>query len=329
MYYFNPHALLKARPMSTRSKVVSYNPNWPTEFEAEANHIKELLGQNCVAIHHVGSTSVPGLPAKPQVDIIVAVNNLPKAYEKLEKRYIPKGEFNIPFHMVFGERPGNPLTNIHVYEEGNPEIELNLLFRNYLRTHPEAVKKYADLKLTLDKRPESHVRGSHGFRTYTLKKDAFIKNVLNKAGFQGICMRRCTHYDEWEAAKRFRQKYFFDKVPIEDPYTWTFEHKDHVHFVLYEGTRIVGYAHLQLWPEQRAALRIIVIDEDIRSKGLGSHFLKRSERWLQEQGYQVLLTESSPKAYAFYKQNGYTEMPFNDPEGEETHPDDIAVGKRL
>src|SRR5690349_3621418 len=104
-------------------EIVPYNPAWPQMFEEEAARIKQALGENCIELHHVGSTSVPGLAAKPQIDIIVAVKDLFGAFPPLVKAgYIQKGEFNIPFHMVFGEQEGQPRTNIHVYEEGNPEI---------------------------------------------------------------------------------------------------------------------------------------------------------------------------------------------------------------
>lgn len=112
---------------------------------------------------------------------------------------------------------------------------------------------------------------------------------------------------EWEAARAFRQKYFFDKVPIADPYTWTFD----------------------LWSGERAALRIIVIDERIRAQGLGSHLLALCEQWLKERGYEILQTQSSPEAYAFYKKLGYIEMPFNDPDGYEGGPCDIDLRKSL
>lgn len=134
---------------------------------------------------------------------------------------------------------------------------------------------------------------------------------------------------EWKAARLFRQKYFFDRVPMDDPYMWTFNHPQHVHFVVYIGTNIIGYAHIQLWPDDRAALRIIVIDESYRNKGYGTKFLKFCEKWLSQQNIKKLLVQSRPEAYQFYYKNGYIEMPFNDPDGHETHPDDIEVGKDL
>lgn len=313
--------------MNRKIEVVPYNPAWPQMFEEEAVKIKQALGANCVALHHVGSTSVLGLAAKPQIDIIVAVKELFSTFSSLAKAgYIEKGEFNIPFHMVFGEQEGHPRTNIHVFEEGNPEIELNLSFRDYLRNHRDARDAYGTLKYTLLEREESLEREKHGLSKYNLGKDEFIRKILDHAGFKGMCMRSCTHYKEWEAARNFRNKNFFDKISIADPYTWTFDHKDHVHFVFYQGTNIIGYAHIQLWPDHRAALRIIVMDEEIRGQGLGGTFLSLCERWLKHKGFQVLQTQSSPAAHPFY---GYTEMPFNDPDGYESDPQDTDMGKIL
>ncbi len=311
-------------------EVVPYNPDWPTLFEEEAIKIKQALGNTCGAVHHIGSTAVPGLCAKPKIDIIAVVKGMAQVIQGLEKLdYEYRGEFNIPFHLGFRKRP--PLTNInlHVFEEGNSEVELNLLFRDYLRAHPKAREEYAALKLELVTQDASHEIIQGPFKGYTLGKDAFIKKTIDHAGFKSHGMRFCTHHDEWEAARLFRNTYFFDKIPMADPYTWTFDHKDHVHFVFYQGTKIVGYAHIQLWPNGRAALRIIVIDDRSRNRGLGRYFLELCERWLKGKGYTVLQTQSSPNAYKFYRKQGYTEMPFNDPDGYEGDPQDIDMGKIL
>jgi hypothetical protein len=80
-----------------------------------------------------------------------------------------------------------------------------------------------------------------------------------------IHLIRCIKDIEWDFAKKLRNKYFFDPLAIKDPYTWTFNHKDHIHFILYQDEVMIGYAHIQLWPNHRAALRIIVIDESYRN----------------------------------------------------------------
>jgi GNAT superfamily N-acetyltransferase len=167
------------------------------------------------------------------------------------------------------------------------------------------------------------------FTQYTLRKGNFIRQILKEAGFNRLRFLKCNDNTEWNAAKHFRQTYFFDNVPMADPYTWTFNHPDHVHFVLYQGVEIIGYAHIQLWPAARAALRIIVIEEEKRQQGFGGHFLKMLEKWLKVQGYKSLHTEASPDAYLFYKKFKYTEMPFDDPDNHPTDPRDIPIGKHL
>ena len=107
------------------------------------------------------------------------------------------------------------------------------------------------------------------------------------------------------------------------------DHKEHCHFVLYKEGKIIGYAHIQYWPQQVAALRIIVIDEQERNQGYGAHLLKFCEQTLEREGIKVLKTESRADVIGFYKTQGYCEMPFDDPEGHPTHENDTALGKNL
>jgi GrpB-like predicted nucleotidyltransferase (UPF0157 family) len=124
--------------MTKKIIVTPYNPDWPNTFESEALKIKETLGENCIAIHHIGSTSVPGLLAKPVIDMIGVVRDPDKAIQSLESLgFKYKGEYNIPMRFYFNHSEGVE-TNLHVYEEGHPEIELNLIFRDYLRNHEYA-----------------------------------------------------------------------------------------------------------------------------------------------------------------------------------------------
>lgn len=315
--------------MSKNIVVTPYNADWPKMFEAEAVKIREALGDNCLAVHHIGSTSVPGLAAKPKIDMITVVDDPSNIVEALEKiGYQYRGEYNIPLHYGFSRRGGIDI-NLHVYEEGNPEIELNLLFRDYLRAHPETCEEYARLKMDLVKDSASFEKKNSMFSGYNLGKDAFITKVLKSADFNRLRMVRCTHHNEWEMAKKLRNKYFFNPLGIADPYTWTFDHEEHVHLIFYQGVEIVGYAHIQLWPDSRAALRIIVIDEPYRQNGFGSQFLQLCERWLKRQGIRSLHDEARPESVKYYRNNGYTEMPFEDPSGDPPSLLDIAMGKIL
>lgn len=315
--------------MNKKIILTPYDPDWPSLFNTEATKIREALGDNCLAVHHVGSTSVPGLIAKPKIDIIAVVKDPTNIIEPLEKIGIQyRGEYNIPMHYGFSKRGGVDL-NLHIYEEWHPEIELNLLFRNYLLDHPEIRAEYASLKKELSANSAFHEKKNSMFTGYNLGKDAFIHKVLKAANFNRIRLMHCTHYAEWDTAKILRQKYFFDPAGISDPYTWTFNHKDHNHFILYQGVEIIGYAHIQLWPNHRAALRIIVIDEPYRKHGYGSQFLQLCERWLKRQGIWSLHEEARPDTIEFYRKNGYSEMLFDDPSGDLPSPLDIAMEKML
>lgn len=310
-------------------RVLPYNPLWPELFINESKKIKTALGNNLVDIHHVGSTAVPGLAAKPKIDIIAVVLQPTKSIKQLESiNYDYRGEYNIPMHYGFSKR-GNVSVNLHVYEVDHPEIKLNLVFRDYLKSHPVVRDEYAKLKLGLLEKETSFEKNNSIFTGYNLGKNSFIHRVLKETGFNRLRFVICTHFDEWDVAKNFRQKYFFDKVPIKDPYEWTFDHKDHIHFILYKGVEIIGYAHIQLWPESRAAVRIIVVDERKRGKGFGGQFLNWIETWLKTKGYKSIHTESSLNAVQFYRYQGYTEVPFDDPDGYESDERDTPMGKPL
>jgi GrpB-like predicted nucleotidyltransferase (UPF0157 family) len=310
-------------------QVVPYDPNWPHIFEKEAALIKEALGDNCLAIHHIGSTSVPGLAAKPKIDMIAVVQDPLSVRNQLEKLGIQyRGEYNIPLHYGFSKR-GEIDLNIHVYEEFHPEIELNLMFRDYLRNHPNKREDYAQLKEKLIQDESSFNKENSLFTNYQLRKGNFIRETLREAGFNRIRMLKCNDDTEWQAAKHFHDKYFFCPHGIEDPYTWTFNHAEHAHLILYHGTEIIGYAHVQFWPDKRVAIRIIAVDEDKRNRNSGSVFLALIEKWLKNLGVKSIHVESRQSSLRFYLKNGYTDMPFDDPEGHESDPHDVPVGKML
>ena len=227
-------------PKDPPIEVVPYNPQWPELYAQEAALIRAALGNNCLMIHHVGSTSVPGLAAKPTIDMIPVVKDILKVDEEaLEKLgYVSYGEYGMLFRRFFTKGETSRTHHIHIWEEGNPEINKHLMFHDYLMTHPTDLKRYADLKLSL----------AHTFkndrRAYTFAKDDFIREILEKAGFQGLTMVQALTEREWKAVKSLRQRYCFDPSQIQDPYYWAFEEKFHFHIVLKKGSDTIGYAHL-------------------------------------------------------------------------------------
>jgi GrpB-like predicted nucleotidyltransferase (UPF0157 family) len=243
--------------MNKEIKVEKYNSNWPLFFVKESILLKQALGEKCIAVHHVGSTAVPGLAAKPKIDIIAVVKDIRDVGNLLVKvGYLKKGrEVNIPFHLFFS-KDNEVSYNLHVYEEGSSEITLNLLFRNYLRDHPSALKKYAALKQSLVSQKEIHGKNGRRFSGYTLGKDHFIKETLKKAGFKELCLRFCAHDDEWAFAHKVR------KI---DPL--------HTHFVLYQGAHIIGYADV----DKDVILELFILPDDPLIK---EEFHRRCNRWI-------------------------------------------------
>ncbi|MXJ74052.1 GNAT family N-acetyltransferase, partial [Escherichia coli] len=125
----------------------------PIQFEQEAEGIKKALGGNCIEIHHIGSTSVPGLAAKPIIDMIPVVLDISKvdsanaAMQVLG--YEAKGEYGIPFRRYFQKGYNLRTHHAHIFERGNSEIERHLKFRDWMRAHPEDREAYACLKQEL------------------------------------------------------------------------------------------------------------------------------------------------------------------------------------
>jgi GrpB-like predicted nucleotidyltransferase (UPF0157 family) len=194
-----------------RIEVVPYDPRWPEIFEAE----KKLLEPILIEIHHIGSTSVPGFAAKPKIDIIAVAKNRNKAIDNLEKSgYLYKGEWNIPLQCGFTKR-GNTDVNLHLFfEVDHPEIELNLKFRDYLRSHDEIRDEYAAIKREILK-DENSQQKINGFPLYTIRKREFIDRVIKSMGYNRLRVLKSITKKE----KRFSEQ-----------------------FVLYRGADIIGYA---------------------------------------------------------------------------------------
>ncbi|HEY94034.1 MAG TPA: GrpB family protein [Dehalococcoidia bacterium] len=160
--------------------LVDYDPSWPDRFEEVANWLRNSISPDiALRIKHYGSTAIPGIPAKPVIDILLEVpsfsearRNLIPLFNKPECEYWWYDE-----HMVFivrDESTGLRTFHIHVAPRGHRVWE-GLTFRDYLRTHPEDVQRYADLKYKL---AESH---SNDREVYTDLKTNFVREIIIKA----------------------------------------------------------------------------------------------------------------------------------------------------
>jgi GrpB-like predicted nucleotidyltransferase (UPF0157 family) len=138
--------------------VVDYDPRWPAMFEADRARLVDVVGDWVAGVEHIGSTSVPGLAAKPVIDILVGVRSLADADAHcidpicgLGYEYMPEFETVMPFRRYFRRLApdGNHSHHIHLVEKGCDFWERHLLFRDYLRAHPERAREYEALKRRL------------------------------------------------------------------------------------------------------------------------------------------------------------------------------------
>lgn len=310
--------------MTHRIEVIAYNPNWPALFEAEAKLLKQALGDNCIAIHHIGSTSVPNLSAKPIIDILPVVKNIlevDQATAAMQKLgYEVKGEYGIAFRRYF-QKGGEVRThNVHVYEEGDSEISRYLKFRDWMRSHPEDAQAYTRLKLELAAKFPTDIL------SYCGGKDAFVASIDLKDGFSGSRIVKALTEREWTAVQALRKNFLKSQS---DQLAGTLEEQEQIHFVFYQNAEIVGYAHLQLGQEKRALLSMLVIDERYRKLGLGSQLLKLCERWLTHQGFKIVQVPTSLASCKFYGEQGYLPMPFHSFNGHEKEIGKLTRGKTL
>jgi GrpB-like predicted nucleotidyltransferase (UPF0157 family) len=134
-------------------EVIPYDERWTSMYEEEAHKLRLIFGEQLVAIYHIGSTSVPGLEAKPIIDIMPVVKDIKLVDEfnqSMQKiGYEPKGENGIPGRRYFQKGGDNRTHHVHVYQVGSLHIERHLAFRDYLRTHPIKAKQYGYLKRKL------------------------------------------------------------------------------------------------------------------------------------------------------------------------------------
>ena len=170
-------------------KIVPYNCSWPALFEAEAACIRDAMGSHAVRIEHVGSTSVPGLAAKPVIDIQVSVASLKilgmyaKPLAQLSYSHIPLGPVDLVY--PFFQKPAAwPSTHhIHLCVLDSEQERRHLAFRDYLRSNPAVAAEYVEIKRSLAAAHDGATLESR--ERYSLSKTQFVSSVLEQALLAG------------------------------------------------------------------------------------------------------------------------------------------------
>ncbi|MCC7352444.1 MAG: GrpB family protein [Anaerolineae bacterium] len=168
--------------MSESVVIVAYDPRWSVMYEEEKGFLLNLLGDALAAVEHIGSTAIPGLGAKPIIDIMAAVRRLADteacipALARGGYEYAPEFEVVIPERRFFRKGPPGARTHhLHVVELTSEFWDRHLLFRDYLRAHPDVAEEYLQLKKALA------VRFAADRPSYTEAKTDFIQGVVHKA----------------------------------------------------------------------------------------------------------------------------------------------------
>ena len=161
-------------------EVVPHNPKWHDAHQLESQRIINALDDNVVAVHHIGSTAIAGIYAKPIIDILVEVEDLSKLDGHSSTQslgYEAMGEFGIRDRRYFikYDLDGERTHHIHIFKTGSLQVERHLAFRDYMRSHPELAREYSNLKRELAAKYPQNID------KYIDGKDGFIKLMDRKA----------------------------------------------------------------------------------------------------------------------------------------------------
>jgi GrpB-like predicted nucleotidyltransferase (UPF0157 family) len=165
--------------MTDPIRVVAYDVRWPTLFVEQAAAVRERLGPVALRIDHIGSTAVPALAAKPIIDVQISV----AAFEPLDAFRVPLERLGYVFRAdnpertkrYFREPPGSRRSHLHIRRTGSFSEQLALLFRDFMRAHPDWAQRYAALKIELAE------RHAHDRDRYTDAKRPFTWKALAAA----------------------------------------------------------------------------------------------------------------------------------------------------
>ena len=155
-----------------------YNERWKAMYEQEVHLLQTIFSPGSSRFEHFGSTSIPGMKAKPIIDMICVVKEIAKVdsyHKQLETLgYEAAGEWGIEGRRLFRKGGEDRTHHLHVYEEGNPHMDRHLIFRDYLLIHPEEAEAYSRYKEALAAVYDST-------RDYSAAKKEFVAALEQRA----------------------------------------------------------------------------------------------------------------------------------------------------
>ena len=291
-------------------EVVEHETTWAAAFEQEAAALRRVFGDAIAAIHHVGSTSVPALAAKPIVDILAVLRETDTI-----DRFSPGMEslgYRVRGECLDAEVPGTPgrfyfskdtagvrTHQVHACAGDHPQVTDLLVFRDYLRAHPARAAEYGALKRRL--------AGSyrHDIVGYIRGKDAFIRTLLDEA--RAWRSQRVSFTTRWarpaEAAQPVISSGAADAIVrarIAERRIVVAEH----------GSRTVGALQLEYLWGTRPYIALVRVDPEFQRQGVGRALLAFVENVLRGEGHTALFSssqENEPEPQAWHRHMGFVD----------------------
>ena len=172
---------MQNKTVQRKVEVVPHDPAWREAFGAESKRVAEALGSNVTGVHNIGSTAIPGIFAKPIIDMLIEVEDILEVDLKNAATaalgYEAMGEYGLPGRRYFRKEDSQGIRthHVHVFERGPAAVARHLAFRDYLRVHLDEAQAYSDLKRGLARAYPDDIE------SYMDGKDAFVKEVERRA----------------------------------------------------------------------------------------------------------------------------------------------------
>jgi len=170
--------------MALTSKLIHYDPSWAKRYDEEAAHLTRLFSDHLVSIHHVGSTSIPNIMAKPEIDILVVLDGVDHMEQYAEGMvtlgYDVRGEAPVKGWFYYSKNVNGRRTHkVHVCSVGHKTVWEKLMFKDYMRRNPTRAEEYGKLKVALE------AANKGGMAEYLEAKAPFIQETLHLAIEEG------------------------------------------------------------------------------------------------------------------------------------------------
>ena len=308
--------------VNNKITVEEYNPEWPATFERLKQTLWEAVKDTAISIEHVGSTSVPGLAAKPVIDldiVIASAQELGRVIELLKPLgYVSRGDQGIPDREAFDSPAGLPSHHLYVCPKDSLALRNHLMVRDHLRRDPTARQRYAELKYELA------LNQGDSRERYTAGKTALILEMLQANGMGQEQMRAIHSVNQAGAELRIRDFEFKDRrvcLSLFDGNTPGFflpkerrEFERYLdgklpgrYFVLERNGEVVacggyGVDHLRV----EAHLTWDMVKSGLHGKGFGGHLLEERLRRIRAKTPARRVTlQTSQLSKVFYEKHGF------------------------